>query len=82
MDHQSPVSVYTVTDPLEAEIIQNALRAEGIVCELDGLNQAGLKGIFEISILTKAADADRARAIVEHHEQRLAHNRKKEHLPE
>ncbi len=70
MDHEEPVTVYTLTDRLEAEIIQTAMRAEGIPCEIGGASQAGLSGVMEISILTRAEDADKARALLAEHEKR------------
>ena len=71
MDSQEPIVVYSVTEPTQAELIRNALQEEGIVCEISGESQGGFSGVFEIQILTKASDADRARAIIteleEHH---------------
>jgi hypothetical protein len=67
MDSEEPVEVYTVTDPTVAELIRNALHDAGIVCEISGESQAGLSGVLSISILTRAADADRARRIIERH---------------
>jgi hypothetical protein len=71
MESQEPIEVYTVTDPTKAEMIRNALHQEGIVCEISGESQGGFSGVFEIQILTRAIDADRARAIIdeleEHH---------------
>lgn len=64
MDAQDLVTVYTVTNPIQAEIIKNALQSEGIACELDGENQAGLSDILEIGILVRADDADRALDII------------------
>jgi hypothetical protein len=65
MESQEPIVVYTVTDPNVAELIRNALHEEGIVCEISGESQAGLAGVLEIDILTRAIDADRARKIIE-----------------
>src|ERR1700676_5562811 len=63
MEPQEPVEVYTVTDPTLAELMRNALREAGIVCEISGEGQGGFSGVFEIQILTRAVDADRARSI-------------------
>lgn len=65
------VTVYTLKDPYMAEVIKNALRGEGIPCELDGEGQAGLSGILDIGVLVRAQDADRARAIMEQDERKL-----------
>jgi hypothetical protein len=67
-DGDGLVTVYTLKDPYKAEIIKNALRGEGIQCELDGEGQAGLSEIFDIGILVRAQDVDLARGIIEQHE--------------
>jgi hypothetical protein len=64
MDSQEPVVVYTLNDPIRAEMLRNALHEEGILAEISGETQAGLTGVLEIEILTKAIDADRARHII------------------
>ncbi len=65
MDADEPIEIYSVNNPTIAEMIRNALREEGIACELSGETQGGFSGVLdEIQILTKAADADRALAII------------------
>ena len=66
MEADEPVTVYTVNNPYEAEVIKMALHGEGISCELDGEGQAGLSDILEIGILVPARDADRAQKLIEH----------------
>jgi hypothetical protein len=61
MDREDLVSVYSVNNPMEAEIIRNALHDAGIACEIGGETQAGLAGVLEIDILTHVGDADAAR---------------------
>jgi hypothetical protein len=63
------VSVYTAANLVTAEIIQNALRDEGIRCFIEGANQAAHAGLtaMEIKIEVPIADADRARKIIETH---------------
>ena len=68
MEADEPVTVYTVNNPFQAEIIKTALQGQGISCQLDGEGQAGLSDILEIGILVPAKDADRARTIIEHNE--------------
>ena len=68
MNQNELVTVYTVTDPNRGEIIKVALHAEGISCELGGEGQAGFTGIWEIDVMVRAEDADRARKIIELHE--------------
>jgi hypothetical protein len=66
MDIKDLVTVYTVANPAEAEIIKNYLQSEGIHCFLEGVNQAAYPGLisFEITLQVAAADADRARKLV------------------
>ena len=68
METDEPVTVYTVNNPYEAEVIKMALHGEGISCELDGEGQAGLSDILEIGILVPARDADRAQKLIEQNE--------------
>ena len=68
MKADDPLTVYTLNDPYQAEIIKAALRGEGISCELDGERQAGLSDILEIGVLVRAQDADRARKLIRRHE--------------
>ncbi len=77
MDTRDLVSVYTVSNPVEAEIIKNALAGEGIRAFVEGGNQAGETGLdgIAIHIEVPAGDADRARKFIEH---RQPHKHKKE----
>jgi hypothetical protein len=68
MEADEPLTVYTVNNPYEAEVIKMALHGEGIACELDGEGQAGLSDILEIGILVPARDADRAQKLIEQNE--------------
>ena len=63
------VSVYSTNNAVEAEILRTALHSEGIKCEIDGENQAGLTGIIsmEIRLMVRAEDSDRARKYLEQH---------------
>jgi hypothetical protein len=77
MDTKELVTVYTVGNAVEAEIIRNALQNEGIRAFVEGANQAadaGLVGI-PIHIEVAAADADKARKFIAAHE----HHHKKKH---
>jgi hypothetical protein len=71
IDPEEIVTVYTVNEPTQAELIRAELHAEGIAAEVSGDNQAGLTGILRIDILTRARDADRARKFLAQHEHRL-----------
>lgn len=72
MSMQELVTVYTVSNEIEAEIIKNALEDEGIRCEIEGSHQAGQAGLIGIAINLQvpAADAERARAFIKEHEDR------------
>ena len=68
MESDEPVTVYTVNNPYEAEVVKTVLQGEGIFCQLDGEGQAGLSDILEIGVLVRARDADRARKIIRQNE--------------
>ena len=72
MESNDPVPIYYVNDPTKAELICNTLREEGIACEIAGEQQGGFAGVLEIQILTKAADAERALAIIREAESHMA----------
>jgi hypothetical protein len=75
VDPQELVTVYTVSNPVEAEMIKNALQAEGIKCFVEGSMQAagsGLTGI-PVTIQVPEAEADRARKFLKEHEHRRKH---------
>ena len=69
MAMQELVTVYTLTNPMKAEILKNFLEGEGIRCFLEGAEEAadaGLPGI-DIKIQVPAADAERARELITSH---------------
>jgi hypothetical protein len=72
MEYDDLVTVYTVADAVTAEIIKNALQAEGIACFLENENQAGEAGILglAVKVQVRAGDADRARKFILAHEKR------------
>ena len=67
MSDQQLVTVYTLNDPTEAELIRNLLHDNGIACELDGEHQAGFTGMFSIGVLVKDWDEDKARRVLRDH---------------
>ena len=71
MSMQEMVTVYTVSNPIEAEIIKNALDDEGFHCEIEGGHQAGDAGLIgmEIKLQVPANEAEQARAFVLEHAQ-------------
>jgi Putative prokaryotic signal transducing protein len=72
MDSQDLVTVYTVSNPIEAEIIKNALEEEGITSFVEGGMQAAESGLtgLPVRIDVPVGDAERARSFIEAHEQR------------
>jgi hypothetical protein len=70
MQKSELVTVYTLNDPIKAEIIKNALQAEGIKCFLEGIHQADNVGlpVQEIKIQVSAESADRASHFIHLHE--------------
>ena len=85
MEADEPVTVYTVNNPFEAEVIKTALQGQGISCQLDGEGQAGLSDVLEIGVLVRLRDADQARKIIQHDEaehQHATRQRAEHHHPE
>jgi hypothetical protein len=72
VDFEELITVYTVSNPVKGEIIKNFLQSENIPCFLDGINQAAEAGLMtlEIKVQVPAADAERARQLIEEHEAR------------
>jgi hypothetical protein len=70
MEYNELVTVYTLSDPIKAEIIKNALHIEGIRCFLEGIDQAAAAGLMAIPIRVQvpAQDADRAAKFIKKHE--------------
>lgn len=62
--------VYTSNDAMQAEIIAIALRGEGIPTHLSDIHQGGYTGMFEVDILVRNKDLDRAAAFIKRHEER------------
>ncbi len=73
MDANEPVVIHTTNNLAEAEILKNALEADGIKCELDGENQGGFSGVLDIRLVVRAWDEERARQRLGAH---AAHPRK------
>ena len=67
MDTNDLITVAKLTDPYLAEIIRGALESEGIPCRLGGEGQAAHLGTFDIDVLVRAIDADRADKIIASH---------------
>ena len=68
--HENIVTVYSISEPYEAELIKNTLQDNDIQCSLDGETQGGFTGVVNIGILVKESDAKRAVELIkEHHSQ-------------
>lgn len=70
MDLVEPVTVSTLSNPIEAELMKNLLESEGIRCFLNGLEQAENVGFAfnEIQVQVPAVDSDRARNLLQEHD--------------
>jgi hypothetical protein len=68
MDHQEWVTVYTAADPIKAEIVKNALQAEGIRCNLEGVQADLALTILDVKVQVPTKDVTLARQIIEQHE--------------
>jgi hypothetical protein len=66
-DDDRRVVAYTTDDPVHANILCDALRSEGIPCQLEGERQGGLASLpmMEIKLLVRAGDLDRAHVYLE-----------------
>ena len=73
MDPTEPVEVYSSFNPAEADIIANMLQAEGIDAKASGEAQGSFTGVTpEVTVMVRAADADRARQLILDHQNRAA----------
>ena len=61
------ITVYTLNDPTQAELIKNLLNGHGIPCSLDGEHQAGFAGCMSIKVLVSEGDVDQAKEALERH---------------
>ena len=64
-------TVATVASPVEAEVIRNALKDNGIRAFIEGETQAGVVGILGIpvKVQVRVADFDRASKLIRSHDQ-------------
>ena len=70
MEMHEPVTVFETASAFHAEVIKNALDAEGIPCLLAGIEQASTAAVpgTSVQIQVPAADAKRARTLIAAHE--------------
>lgn len=65
------IVVFQANEPLRAEMVKSTLENSGIECQLSNANQGSLAGIdlVPVELSVKASDVDRARFIIDAHEQ-------------
>jgi len=71
LDSRKIVTVYKLFDAIEAEVIANGLRSEGIHCFVGNAHQAGItgSGVNQVELMVREEDLDRAIAYLkEHHD--------------
>ena len=68
LDRQELVPIYTAQDSVQAEILKNALEAEGIPAAVEGEHQGGFSGVLLLRLFVREPDAERARAFLASHE--------------
>ena len=70
MNHVELVTVYTADDPIQAEVVKNALEADGIQAVVDRETQGGFGGstLSMVRVQVRAEDEARARAAIAYHE--------------
>jgi hypothetical protein len=70
MQSSDLLTVYTVNDAIEAQIIKNALEAEGIPCVLAGVEQASTAALPGTKVLVQVAagHAQHARDLIASHD--------------
>ena len=61
------VTVYTVNDAVQAELIKNMLADHDIKAELAGEHQAGFTGALAVEIIVQEADAKQAFEFIKIH---------------
>jgi hypothetical protein len=69
MDPQELVPIATYSETTHAELVRNALEAEGIRAAVEGAHQGALTGAVHVRVLVQAADAERAREFIAEHEE-------------
>jgi hypothetical protein len=68
MDPAEQVAVFIARDPVQAELVKNALEDEGIKAAIQGEGQGGLTGVLEVRVLVRVVDEARAREVIAFHE--------------
>jgi hypothetical protein len=58
------VSAFVTNDPAQAELVKNALIAEGIQCEIEPPPRTGL-GPSDVRVLVRTEDLSRAHSAIE-----------------
>ena len=61
------VTVYSLNDPVRAELIKNMLHDHGIKAEIAGEHQAGFTGTLPVEIIVGEADVEAAAEFIKEH---------------
>tara|TARA_E500000318_G_scaffold2060_1_gene2860 strand:- start:177124 stop:177375 length:252 start_codon:yes stop_codon:yes gene_type:complete len=71
-EHPEPVVIGAYQSEFEANIVSNMLRNEGVPCEVSGGMLGGMRAEAPgfVEVLVPAEFAERARALIEKHEDR------------
>ena len=61
------VTVCTLRDAVEAEMVKNTLLDHGIECQITDEHQAGFTGTFDVGVLVRESDAENAKEFMRIH---------------
>ena len=61
------ITVHTVNDSVQAEMIKNMLADHEIPAEIGGEHQAGFTGTLPVEIIVREPDAEKAREFIKIH---------------
>ena len=65
MTDNESATVYTTTNPADAEMVRLALAEEGLAAFVDAPAQGGLVGVLQVHVCVPRHDAERARRVIE-----------------
>jgi nucleotide-binding universal stress UspA family protein len=72
LDANDLATVCSVANPMEAEVLRNALKSENIPCFVEGIQQAGIVGTMgiPIKVQVRVSDFNRADKFIQTHQAR------------
>lgn len=65
MNDDELATVYTTTHTADAEIVRLALEEEGLAAFVDGAQQGGFAGVWDVHVRVARPQAERARRVIE-----------------